>query len=926
MSHDAGEPRQLVVRGARTHNLKDVDVSLPRERLVVVTGPSGSGKSSLAFDTIYAEGQRRYVESLSVHAQRAVERLPRPDVDLIEGLSPAIAVRQRASSAHPRSTVGTTTEIHDYLRLLMARVGRASCPVCGRPVRAYTIPQMVGAVLALGEGARVIVRAPLGRLSATDLAARVEELAKAGYTRVAIDGAPHEVGEPLPTVAEAELEVQIDRLVVRAEQRERLADSIELATGLSGGRVRVARPDGEPLEMSEQLACEEHGLVLERLEPQTFSWNSPLGACPECAGLGEVHTFDADAIVPDPTRSIREGAIAPWGPPGGAYHRARERELTASVKVDLDKPWRKIGAQARRAILEGRGDWIGVIPLLERRERAFAQPGSEEDEASIAELEAELARFRRSRVCPLCGGARLRPEALAVRLDGRSIHEIATLPIETALAFFDGLSLDGADAEIAAPLVREIGGRLRFLVDVGLGYLTLARRAATLSGGEAQRIRLATQLGAALVGVLYVLDEPTVGLHPRDTERLLATLTRLRDRGNTVLVVEHDPAVWRAADHLVDMGPGAGRLGGEVVDSGTPSELAARALSATGRTLATARGVEPRVPRTPRGWLALSGARAHNLADVSTRFPLGALSCVSGVSGSGKSSLVMDTLLPLARAAVGGRADLDVQGTLSGAGALDKVIAIDQAPIGRSPRSTPITYAGLFDGIRELFASLPDARTRGYTASRFSFNTKGGRCEACKGDGVVRVPMGFLPDVYVRCDECEGRRYDPSTLAIRFRGLSIADFLELTIDEALAQLEAIPKLNAGLTVLSAVGLGYLTLGQSATTLSGGEAQRLKLGKELAQRATGSTLYVLDEPTTGLYTTDVQVLLRALDDLVDRGNTVIVVEHDLELLAAADHVIELGPEGGAEGGRVVFEGTPAELRKADTATARYLRDG
>ncbi len=925
--------RRLTVRGARQHNLRAVDVDLPRDALTVITGPSGSGKSSLAFDTIYAEGQRRYVESLSTYARQFLDQLPKPDVDLIEGLSPSIAIQQGTVSRNPRSTVGTVTEIYDYLRVLMARVGEPHCPTCDRPIRAYTVPQMVARVFALGEGARVMIHAPLGRDEVGDLGSRLEELRRDGYVRVVLDGETRELADleaPDPSVPH-DLEVQVDRLVVRDRARPRLGESLELATRLAGGAVRVVVQGAEDLVMQEGLACPEHGPVLESLSPQTFSFNSPHGACPGCDGLGEQTRFDPDRVVPDPDLSIADGAIAPWGKPGAPYHRAMSRQLesalTGKLAVKLDTPWKRLRKAARARVLDGEGAWEGVLPILERRAKDHHQRRLEQgsDAEAAGYLEEELERYAVRQTCAVCGGARLRPEALAVRLGAHNIDALTRMSIREATEAFGAVALEGARLEIGARLLREVRSRLAFLDDVGLGYLSLDRRARTLSGGEAQRIRLATQIGAALVGVLYVLDEPSIGLHARDNERLLGTLLRLRDAGNTVVVVEHDPATWRAADHLVDMGPGAGRLGGQVVAAGTPQEVAQVEASSTGRYLAGQRpSLAGRRRREPSGWLTVADARTHNLRGVTARVPLGALTCVSGVSGSGKSSLVSDTLLPLARAALHRAKVGDVAGRLEGLEALDKVVSIDQAPIGRTPRSNPATYSGLFTTLRELFASLPEARARGYSAGRFSFNVKGGRCEVCKGDGVLRVSMHFLPDVFVTCEECAGRRYEAETLAIRYRGLSIADVLDLTIEEALELLSAIPKLQIGLKALTSVGLGYVSLGQSATTLSGGEAQRLKLAKELARRDTGQTLYVLDEPTTGLHYTDVVVLMDALETLVDQGNTVLVVEHDLDVLARADHVIDLGPEGGDGGGEIVAAGTPEEVAAEPRShTGRYL---
>ncbi|HEY8427031.1 MAG TPA: excinuclease ABC subunit UvrA [Sandaracinaceae bacterium] len=920
----------LHVRGAREHNLKNVEVRIPRDRLTVITGPSGSGKSSLAFDTIYAEGQRRYVESLSAYARQFLEQLPKPDVDLIEGLSPAIAIRQAGASKNPRSTVGTVTEIYDYLRLLYARAGEPHCPSCGRPLEALTVAQMVDRVLALPEGTRVIVQAPVATGRTGGLEKELARLRKDGYVRVVVDGETRDLGEELALDPGAphDLEVQVDRLKVGTGARARLSDSIELATGLANGFVRIVVENGEDLVMCERLACPEHGAILAELTPRTFSFNSPEGACPTCAGLGEERVFDPARIVPDPSRSIAGGAIEPWGKPGGAYHRSMVRALEAALDVPLDEPWKALPKKLRDAILFGskKSSWDGVVAALEKRARDYEQRKREQGdaEAAIEYLEEELGRYYARATCRECGGARLRKEALAVTLGGRNVRETTAMSIEEARAFFDALELEGARGQIGERLLREVRARLGFLVDVGLGYLSLDRATSTLSGGEAQRIRLATQLGSALVGVLYVLDEPSIGLHARDNERLIGTLKRLRDAGNTVLVVEHDEATIRAADHVIDMGPGAGRLGGHVVASGTVGDIERAPESPTGRWLRGERTLVRRGRRAPSGWLVVEDARTHNLQGVTARFPLGVLTCVTGVSGSGKSSLVVDTLLPLARAAVTGATIDPVPARLTGAEALDKVVAIDQAPIGRTPRSNPATYSGVLDAVRELFASLPEARARGYGAGRFSFNVKGGRCEACAGEGVRRVSMHFLPDVFVTCEVCGGRRYDRETLEVRYRGLSIADVLDRTVEEALELFEVVPKIRDRLRALASVGLGYLQLGQAATTLSGGEAQRLKLASELARKDTGRTLYVLDEPTTGLHFSDVEVLVAALDELVERGNTVVVIEHDLDVIRLADHVIDLGPEGGEGGGRVVATGTPEEIAAAPASiTGRYL---
>ncbi|MFK7988884.1 MAG: excinuclease ABC subunit UvrA [Sandaracinaceae bacterium] len=935
--------KELVIRGARQHNLKDLDVDIPRDRMTVITGPSGSGKSSLAFDTIYAEGQRRYVESLSVYARRFLDQMPKPDVDLIDGLSPAIAIEQKTTSRNPRSTVGTVTEIHDYLRLLFAKVGEVHCPRCARVVRALTVPEMVERVLAWPAGTRVVVQAPLPLAEDADVAAILSDLRKDGWVRVAVDGVVHDLGEDLDVEEAASVEVQVDRLALKPEARRRLAESLELALRLAEGRVHVvprtrpSEPALETLVLSERFVCLEHGPVIDELTPQTFSFNSPSGACPTCSGLGEQRTFDAARIVTDPTLSIEKGAIVPWGKPGAAYHRAMTRALIEHVRVDLDKPWKKLTKATREKVLHGappkkgstRAEWPGVIGTLEQRLRDYEARKRDqgETEAAVEYLEEELGRFASRAPCRECGGARLRQEALGVRVGDHDIATLTSMPLRRLKSALDALELDATRSTIADRLLRELRARSGFLVGVGLGYLSLGRPTKTLSGGESQRIRLATQIGSALVGVLYVLDEPSIGLHPRDHSRLLETLHGLRDAGNTVLVVEHDPLAIRAADHVIDMGPGAGLAGGQIIASGTPDEIEAHPESLTGRYLSGAAGIEtPESRRRSERALRILDAETHNLRKVSADIPLGCLTCVTGVSGSGKSSLIVDTMLPLARHALHNAQVGSVAGRLEGLELIDKVIAIDQAPIGRTPRSNPATYSGVFAALRELFAALPDARARGWGPGRFSFNTKGGRCEACKGDGVIRVQMHFLPDVFVTCAHCHGRRYEAETLSVKYRGLSIADVLDLSVEAALEQLEVVPKIRDRLAALRSVGLGYVSLGQSATTLSGGEAQRLKLAKELARRATGDTLYVLDEPTTGLHASDVEVLMAALEDLVELGNTVLVIEHDLDVVRCADHVIDLGPDGGDGGGEVLIAGTPEQVAGCEASvTGRYLRE-
>jgi excinuclease ABC subunit A len=948
-----GRMDRITVRGARQHNLKGVDLSLPREQLVVFTGPSGSGKSSLAFDTIYAEGQRRYVESLSAYARQYLEQLAKPDVDAIEGLSPAIAIEQRALTRSPRSTVGTVTEIADYLRLLFARVGRPHCPVCGVKIEAQTVPQIVDRILALGEGTRVTLLAPIARGRKGELKLELERLRREGFVRARIDGALVELGDELVLDRSRphDCDVVIDRFVVKEGISGRLADSVELALKQGEGRLLAlpgADPSAEGVWMSERFACIACGVSLPPIEPRMFSFNGPHGACPTCSGIGTTTRIDPERVVPDGDKTLREGAVAAWGRRGSLSLATEVERAVRVLGVDPDTRWVKLEQGDRQAILHGRAEdgerkkkkasYEGIVPRLEARLSAgdeLASPGDDDDDGTQAEA-LELSRFAVTRVCEACGGKRLRREALAVKLDGRSIADVGHLPLRRVRELLARLvevsegegGLSARERRVAEPLLKAVVARLGFLIDVGLDYLTLERSAQTLSGGEGQRIRLATQIGSALSGVLYVLDEPSVGLHARDNQRLLEALRRLVTLGNSVLLVEHDRETILAADWVVDMGPGAGEHGGRVVAEGTPAELMRSPRSVTGPWLSGDKRLDApsRKVRDARA-IVIEGARTHNLKNVTVELPLGLVVGVTGVSGSGKSSLVVDTLLPAARRALYRSGELAPDcDAIRGLGQIDKVISIDQAPIGRTPRSNPSTYTGLFALLRELYAGLPDARARGYKPGRFSFNVKGGRCEACQGDGVLRVEMVFLPDVFVTCEECGGRRYGRETLEIKYRGLDIAAALDLTVSQAAEIFEALPAVRQKLAALLRVGLGYLRLGQSASTLSGGEAQRVKLARELARKATGRTLYVLDEPTTGLHFGDVEVLLQGIFALRDAGNTVVLIEHNLDVIASCDWVIDLGPDGGERGGLVLAEGTPEDVAANEGShTGRFLRE-
>jgi excinuclease ABC subunit A len=942
MSGDA-----LIVRGAREHNLKNIDVELPRNALVVITGLSGSGKSSLAFDTIYAEGQRRYVESLSAYARQFLGLMDKPDVDAIEGLSPAISIEQKTAGANPRSTVGTITEVYDYLRLLWARTGTPHCPNDGSPVERQSASQITDLVLEWPENTKIEVLAPLVRGRKGEFRDVFEAMRKQGFVRARINGETYDLSDvpKLNRRQNHDIAVVVDRLVVRAADRGRLADSIETALKAAEGVVEVVRQTGSPRArlFSERYACPKCGLSLPELEPRQFSFNSPYGACPDCSGLGTRREVNADLVLGDHGLSILEGVVLPWGEPSGYLKKVVLPALAKAYKFDLNAAWRDLAPAVQKTLLKGapgktityqydserwhgsyESGWKGVLDHVEKRYRETASDAVRE----------QLEQYMVEQPCPTCGGRRLKPESLSVLVAGKSIGDVVALPVREALEFFSNVPLRGngrvgLDPEISRPILKEVVDRLRFLVDVGLDYLTLDRSAATLSGGEAQRIRLATQIGSRLVGVLYILDEPSIGLHQRDNARLLATLKELRDLGNTVLVVEHDEETIRSADYVVDLGPRAGRHGGEVVAAGLLPDVLRHRDSLTARYL---RG-ELRIPVPPRRRIAnadrmlrVLGARHHNLKDLSVDFPLGLFVAVTGVSGSGKSTLVTDILYQsLARHFYRAKVVPGAHDRIEGLDHIDKVIDIDQSPIGRTPRSNPATYTGLFTPIRELFTYLPESKLRGYGPGRFSFNVKGGRCEACQGDGLVKVEMHFLPDVYVPCEVCKGRRYNRETLEVRYKGKSIADVLDLTVADALDFFEHQPRIKTKLELLNDVGLGYIHLGQSATTLSGGEAQRVKLATELAKRDTGRTLYILDEPTTGLHFEDVRLLLEVLHRLVDKGNTVVVIEHNLDVVKTADWVIDLGPEGGELGGRVVAEGPPEKVTLSKAShTGQFLR--
>ena len=931
---------ELVVHSAKEHNLKGITVRLPRYKLICITGLSGSGKSSLAFDTIYAEGQRRYVESLSAYARQFLQLMEKPDVESIEGLSPAISIDQRTTSRNPRSTVGTVTEIYDYLRLFYARVGRPHCPVCGRPIAGQAIDAIVDQVLRLPEETRFTVNAPVARDRKGEFKDLLEHLRAEGFTRVKVDGEQRllEDAIELDKKFKHTIEVVVDRLVMRADLRMRLTQSIETAAQLAEGLVTIDVLGGEPMTFSENLLCPEHGIGLPELEPRVFSFNSPHGACPRCTGLGSQQEIDPELVVPDPTLSISEGAIAPWPVGHNGYYEAIVQGLSEHYGIDLETPWQELSEHERSLVLNGtQGERIhvsyrnrmgfrraystsfeGVLNNLSRRYRETDSDSSRE----------KIEEYMSLRPCPTCHGARLKPEVLAVTVGGKNIHEFTGMSVTRARLFLDGLELSETERLIGERIIRELKARLTFLDDVGVGYLQLDRASATLSGGEAQRLRLATQIGSQLVGVLYILDEPSIGLHQRDNGRLIVTLERLRDIGNTVIVVEHDEQMMRSSDWIVDMGPGAGEHGGEVVAEGPAERISETPGSITGDFLSHRRSIAVPERRTEdRGLFKVLGARQHNLKGIDVEFPLGKFVCVTGVSGSGKSTLVNEIIYKaLANRLQRARVKPGAHDEIEGIEAFDKVIDIDQAPIGRTPRSNPATYTDLFTHIRELYSLTPESKLRGYRPGRFSFNVRGGRCETCRGDGQIKIEMHFLPDVYVPCETCHGRRYNRETLEVHFKGKSIADVLEMSVEEALQFFVKIPKIRRRLQTLHDVGLDYIKLGQPATTLSGGEAQRVKLAAELSKIATGRTLYILDEPTTGLHFADIEKLLEVLQRLADAGNTVVVIEHNLDVIKQADWIIDLGPEGGEEGGEVIAVGTPEQIAAIETSyTGRYLRE-
>ena len=931
----------IKIEGARAHNLKNINVQIPRDKLVVVTGLSGSGKSSLAFDTIYAEGQRRYVESLSAYARQFLGQMDKPDVDNIEGLSPAISIDQKTTSHNPRSTVGTVTEIYDYLRLLYARAGRPHCPNCGKPITQQSVDQMVDRIMQLPAGAKLLIMAQLVRGKKGEHKKVLEQIRREGYVRVRIDGELHDLGEEIALEKQKKhtIEIVVDRLVVREGMESRLADSLETALHAGEGVVYVQVLDGDLLMFSENFACVDCGISLPEIAPRMFSFNSPFGACPVCTGLGSHKEFDPALVVPDPTLSVADGVFAPLSKNPNSYGMRAITALLAAHDYDAHTPWNRMDKKTQKMLLYGSDEYVsfqytnmfgeekeyhvpyeGVLPALTRRYR----------ETDSEEMRESYEDYMTDTPCSACHGARLKPEALAVTVGGKNIAALTALTIREADAFLTAAEQDFTprEAKIAGEILKEIHARLHFLLDVGLDYLTLARAASTLSGGEAQRIRLATQIGSGLMGVLYILDEPSIGLHQRDNNRLLATLRHLRDLGNTLIVVEHDEDTMYAADHIIDIGPGAGEHGGEVVAEGTAAEIMKNPASITGQYLSRKQFIPvPAERRRGNGYfLEIVGAAENNLKDVNVKFPLGTLTLVTGVSGSGKSTLVNEILYRgVASRLYRAKGKPGKHKKIKGLEHIDKVINIDQQPIGRTPRSNPATYTGVFDAIRELFSQVSESRMRGYKAGRFSFNVKGGRCEACRGDGILKIEMQFLPDVYVPCEVCKGARYNRETLEVHYKGKTIAEVLDMTIDEAVEFFANVPRIARKLEIIRDVGLGYIRLGQPATTLSGGEAQRVKLATELARRSTGKTLYILDEPTTGLHAADIHKLLLILQRLVDGGDTVVVIEHNLDVIKTADHIIDLGPEGGTGGGTIVAQGTPEEIVKVKASyTGQFLR--
>lgn len=932
------EPQEIIIKGARQHNLKNIDVHIPRNKLVVITGLSGSGKSSLAFDTIYAEGQRRYVESLSAYARQFLEQMGKPDVDTIEGLSPAISIEQKTTSRNPRSTVGTVTEIYDYLRLLFARVGKPYCHQCGKEIAAQTVSQMVDQIMKLPEGSKIHILAPIVRGRKGEYSKELQKLKAEGFVRVKVDGTTHVLGDEikLDKNKKHNIDLFVDRLVIKPGLQGRLADSLETALKYGEGLAKVEtlaeegknnRSQSSETLFSQKFSCIDCGVSYPEIEPRLFSFNNPFGACPDCGGLGHKTYFDPELMVPNPDLSINEGAIVPWASKTGNYYTSVLKSLSRYYKFSLDTPFKKLSKKIKDILFQGSPDVIqwgyykapfeGMISHLNRRYK----------ETESDWMREELEKYMNIQSCPLCEGARLKKEALAVKITGLNIHQVTLFSVKKCLEFFQKLKLNSRDTQIASRINKEILERLSFLSNVGLDYLTLDRTSGTLSGGEGQRIRLATQIGSSLVGVLYILDEPSIGLHQRDNTKLIDTLKRLRDLGNTVLVVEHDEETMLEADHLIDLGPGAGVHGGEIIAQGTPAQVMKNEKSLTGRFLSGKDHIPlPFERRKAKGKIVLKGCEGNNLKKVDAEIPLGVFVCVTGVSGSGKSTLINDTLYKVLAQKLGdSREPHGKLKSIEGLEQLDKVINIDQSPIGRTPRSNPATYTGLFTPLRDIFAELPEAKIRGYKPGRFSFNVKGGRCEACEGDGIIKIEMHFLPDIYVQCEECNGQRYNRETLEIKYKGYSIADLLKMTIEQAVEVLGNIPSVRQKLQTLLEVGLAYVELGQSATTLSGGEAQRIKLARELSKRSTGKTIYILDEPTTGLHFADVQKLLDVLHRFVENGNTVVVIEHNLEVIKTADHLIDLGPEGGEGGGEIIASGSPEEVASVSQSyTGHYLK--